>query len=313
MKKKLGLLLVVVLILGISVLPGCSREAKPPVGEPPVEEPPVEEPPVEEPNIVRLVDPVVVVINNHAAARPQSGLQEASIVYEYFAEGGITRLLAVFDKLSDENVVIGPIRSLRPYFAVQAVEYGGVVAHSGMSQRTRELIKGLGLKQLTSSTTLWRDSSRNAPHNLYTDLEKLYKARGKSDVDAKVVERAELPEGFEEGKEIEVMGHNVSYTYDEERDVYLRFVKGKAHKDRESKKQYYARRVILRANKHRDVPGSDLLEIDLEGAGEALLYESGRMYKIRWEKTGGKTGYYFPDGTPVSLEEGNTWVQVIRE
>ena len=40
--------------------------------------------------------PIAVMINNHAVARPQSGLNSADIVYEALVESGITRYLAIF-------------------------------------------------------------------------------------------------------------------------------------------------------------------------------------------------------------------------
>ncbi|MFQ6847416.1 MAG: DUF3048 domain-containing protein, partial [Clostridium perfringens] len=58
--------------------------------------------------------PFMCIIENSRAARPQSGLSEADIVYETMAEAGIPRFLAVFYENSPE--VIGPVRSVRPYF-----------------------------------------------------------------------------------------------------------------------------------------------------------------------------------------------------
>ena len=55
-----------------------------------------------------------VVIENFPDARPQSGLDKASIVYETVSEGGITRFLAVFQE--NEVAEIGPVRSARIYF-----------------------------------------------------------------------------------------------------------------------------------------------------------------------------------------------------
>ncbi|MDP7421928.1 MAG: DUF3048 domain-containing protein, partial [bacterium] len=43
--------------------------------------------------------PISVMVENHAKARPQTGLDKADIVYEVLVEGGITRFMAVyFDK-----------------------------------------------------------------------------------------------------------------------------------------------------------------------------------------------------------------------
>ncbi len=54
---------------------------------------------------------LAVKVDNYPQARPQSGLNEADIVYEEPVEGGITRLVAVFQCQSP--ALIGPIRSAR--------------------------------------------------------------------------------------------------------------------------------------------------------------------------------------------------------
>jgi hypothetical protein len=314
MLKRKWLWLFIAVLLAALLAGGCTKTEAVPEEE---QEEEVEEIVVEDHRIiVEKVKPVTVVINNHTAARPQSGLQQASNVYEFLVEGGTTRFLAVFDDYYEKDFVVGPVRSLRPYFAVQGLEHGGVVAHSGYSARTAEMIRGLGIKQVTSAAYLWRDSSRNAPHNLYSHVHKLYKARGDSSVAELIFEPKELPGGYDGGEEFEVVygnGYKVSYVYDGEQESYLRFINGRAHGDRESGKQYHARRVIVRTAKHTNVPElGALVDISLDGSGEGYMYEAGRKYVIRWEKKGGKTGYYYQDGTPVETGWGNTWIQVVR-
>jgi hypothetical protein len=64
-------------------------------------------------------------IENHADARPQSGLSKADVVYEAVAEGGITRFLSVFYcAVSSQSLRIAPVRSARVYFINWAAEYG---------------------------------------------------------------------------------------------------------------------------------------------------------------------------------------------
>ncbi len=313
MKKALLWLLIAAFLFAV-LLSGCGKKPAP-VNEPGIEEETEE---IEEDSTIRVekVKPVCVVINNHRAAWPQSGLQQASIVYEFLVEGGTTRYLAVFDRHFEEDFVVGPVRSLRPYFGEQAREYGGAIAHSGYSIRTEEMIKGMGLKQITSAQYLWRDSSRNAPHNLYTHISKLYKAIGASDITELEFEPMELPEEYEEEFNPEIvynLNYKVSYKYDAENAEYLRFINGGPLVDRESGKQYSATRVIVRTAKHTNVPGPEaLVDIDLSGSGSGFLYEAGRKYEILWEKKGGKTGYYYSDGTPVEIGWGNTWIQVVR-
>lgn len=71
--------------------------------------------------------PLLVMIENHADSRPQSGLNNADIVYEAVAEGGITRFMGVFYcnavRGSANKYDVGPVRSARTYFLDLASEY----------------------------------------------------------------------------------------------------------------------------------------------------------------------------------------------
>lgn len=266
------------------------------------------------------IEPAIcVVINNHPSARPSSGLQQADIVYEFLVEGGSTRYLAVFRTKHLEDFLIGPVRSLRPYFAVQSLDYGGIVAHSGYSVRTMQMISGLGIFQIGDvGNNFWRDNTRRAPHNLYTCIDNLYRV---SLARIEAVERTYMlqsePEAeYETGISVEIRysGHNkVNYIYDEEAGVYYRFINDNPHTDRETGEQYYADRVIIRETSHRNVPGPEgLVDIDLHGSGEGLLYEHGRKYSVTWERPGRETKYFYGPDQPVEPIAGTTWIQVVR-
>lgn len=81
--------------------------------------------------------PLLVMIENHADSRPQSGLTNADIVYEAVAEGGITRFMGVFYcnavRGSSQKYDVGPVRSARTYFLDLASEYADypLYAHVG--------------------------------------------------------------------------------------------------------------------------------------------------------------------------------------
>lgn len=55
-----------------------------------------------------------------------------------------------------------------------------------------------------------------------------------------------------------------------------------------------------------------LLDIDLHGSGEGLLYEQGRKYFINWKNSGKETTYYFGDNLPVGPIPGGTWIQIVQ-
>lgn len=129
--------------------------------------------PVKQPSLAR---PIAVMINNAPAARPQSGLAQADMVYEVLAEGGITRLIAVYQSYHGD-VTIGPVRSIRPYLIGIGESLGALLVHAGGSPEAYSILqqgRKEHLDEITNaSAPFWRDSSRKAPHNLYTNEEKL--------------------------------------------------------------------------------------------------------------------------------------------
>ncbi|MBI3397276.1 DUF3048 domain-containing protein [Candidatus Woesebacteria bacterium] len=79
----------------------------------------------EEKNMWEKHRPITAMIENHADARPESGLSKADVVYEAVAEGGITRFMSVFYcGTAAENVKAAPIRSARIYYVNFAAGYG---------------------------------------------------------------------------------------------------------------------------------------------------------------------------------------------
>ena len=46
------------------------------------------------------------------------------------------------------------------------------------------------------------------------------------------------------------------------------------------------------------------------GSGDAVILSQGKQVRVRWSKTapGAPTTYALPDGTPVRLPPGRTWV-----
>ena len=73
----------------------------------------------------------IMVVNNNLGL-PQSGIENAQVVYEMLEEGGISRLLCLFDQDTIKDVEkIGPVRSTRVNFDRKALEYDAVLVHWG--------------------------------------------------------------------------------------------------------------------------------------------------------------------------------------
>ena len=73
---------------------------------------------------------VAMKVDNYPAARPQSGLDHADIVFEEPVEGGITRLVAVFQ--CQQGGLVGPLRSARyPDLGIADLLSRPIFAHVG--------------------------------------------------------------------------------------------------------------------------------------------------------------------------------------
>ena len=86
---------------------------------------------------------IAVMIDNVGSAIPQTGLNEAMIVYEAIVEGGLTRLMAIFKDPKIED--IGPSRSARPYFIDYAMENDSIFVHYGGSPKALGEVESFNL------------------------------------------------------------------------------------------------------------------------------------------------------------------------
>ena len=134
----------------------------------------------------KTASPVLaVMIENSLEARPQSGLTDAGVVFEAVAEGGITRFIALYQE--SEPLLIGPVRSVRPYYLDWAAAFDAGIAHVGGSDAALQMVRsgnyGVDLDQFFNDAAYWRSKDRRAPHNVYTDyahLSQLIESKGQT-------------------------------------------------------------------------------------------------------------------------------------
>lgn len=114
--------------------------------------------------------------NGEDGARPQTGLDEAGVVFEAIAEAGITRFAAVFQ--NPKSKAIGPIRSLRSYYLDWDTPFDCTIVHAGGSDDAVAAVAAGGYRDLTESLVyMWRDNTSYwAPNNLLTSPSLLAKA-----------------------------------------------------------------------------------------------------------------------------------------
>ncbi len=263
---------------------------------------------------------VAVSVENSPAARPQSGLTEAELVYEFMLEGGITRFLAIYWPEVPEKV--GPIRSARPVLVKTAQSYDALFLHAGASPDGFAILAVndvLHLDQLYKSQYFWRSSKKNAPHNLYSGQEPLENYL--DDLSEKEYPEqfnfltASVISNFKEAKNISIKyqeSYEVLYEYNSVENNYLRFLNGKDNRHLvESGEQITAKNIIVQHVKTSTKDSEGRQDIDLESGGEMTLFRDGMVIEGSWENDDGKIIYLDDDENEIEINRGQTWIQVV--
>lgn len=276
--------------------------------------------------------PLAVMVENHTQARPHTGLDEASIIYEAIAEGGITRFLAIYGPLTPDKV--GPVRSARTYYLDWDLEYDAFYAHCGGNIDALDLIPQLGIKDLdqfsVGSKAYWRENrgGRATEHTMYTDTKKLYseaKDKGwditKSDFTSlefkNDLDKAQRPTSQTVKVNFSTEPYNVTWKYDPESNEYLRYVGATAHKDEKNDKQLKAKNIIVQVV-NRTATTTKINEpgwnMDTVGEGKAKIYLDGKEIEAKWKKTSEKarTLFYDAQGKQIKFNPGVFWYEIVH-
>lgn len=276
-------------------------------------------------NKTPLKRPIAFMINNIPEAWPQSGIYAADYVYEMLVEGGLTRLMAVYTT-NTEVSKIGPVRSARHNFLDLSMEYDAIYAHFGGSPKAFTDIAALKIPSLNGivldGKMYWRDKNRKAPHNAYTSITKTleYAKNYGYDKDVTInhftynkIDKA--PDG-NPALNIEIpysYSHMSSYTYDTQTGLYKRFMRGNPHIDDLTKSQLCAKNIIIQFAKNTVMDDENRQDIFLVGTGRGYFISGGKYINIKWEKKSrsGKTMFYDENGKELSLNNGQTWIQIV--
>ncbi|MFC5404614.1 DUF3048 domain-containing protein [Cohnella soli] len=269
--------------------------------------------------------PFSVMINNLAPARPQSGLTQADTVWELLAEGGITRLVAIFQSKSFTDP-IGPVRSIRPYFIQVGEFYSGVLVHVGASNDAFAILRKQHKEDLDEITNagayFYRDKSRKAPHNVYTTLEKLQAGAAKHKYkdtatvplikfDSNPASLASAAAASKIDIKFMLSDYKVTYEYDAQKLVYNRFINGKPHIDKNNDQQLTTTNLVVLNARHDIKDDVGRLVVDLDSGGDALLFQQGKVISCKWERKNGDVIRLVKDGEELPFLPGVTYYHVV--
>lgn len=275
--------------------------------------------------------PLAIIVENHPEARPQVGLEKASIIYEAISEGGITRFMAIYGPQDAENV--GPVRSLRTFFLDWAEEYNAFIAHVGGNIDALDRVGPEGVLDLDQFAlgvkAYWREAQAGVAteHTMYTSTKKLY--------DAAKTKGWEMtgnftPLKFQNADEFEFSPisnttliipfssatYEVKYIYEPVKKVYLRYIAGISHKDRVSGNQLSATNIVIMSVSRTHTPtriNEESWTFDTVGQGEIKVFYGGKQINGVWKKTDKKsrTKFYESNGKEIQFLPGQFWIEVV--
>lgn len=271
--------------------------------------------------------PLLVQVENLSDARPQSGLQDAGVVYEYVTEGGISRFSAIYT--SPPKGRVGPIRSARLVTISLAKIYGAVVVYSGGSTYIKGQMRSGGIPNAdenTASGDLFRDNRRAAPHNLYSDGSHL--ADLESHVNAEPVTLSLWsrisPQSVTGGRSVSQVSVPVSdfemptFSYDAAATAWKRTEPdtGPLLDANTGSPIVVSTLIVQQVAIHPspevvDVNGATGVDHDVTGGGKAQVFTAGREFDATWTQGSSGPPSFTTSSGPAPIAPGLVWICLV--
>lgn len=261
---------------------------------------------------------LVIKIDNAAAARPQTGLGDADVVYVEPVEGGLTRIAAVYS--TKLPAVVGPVRSARETDVELLAQFGHpALAYSGAAPELGPMLHAAPLANASPAEApgaYFRDNSRPAPHDLY-------------------VRPAQLPAGTEPrtvlrfgpvpAAGVPTADHHVQFQsaacdfhWARQEGRWQVAMDGSPLMSTDSGQMGAATVVVQKVAVSAgtvpgDVAGNPSPVARTVGSGDALVLRDGQSFQAKWsrpERTAA-TVYSDTNGQPLPLAAGPVWILLV--
>jgi len=281
--------------------------------------------------------PLAVVINNIPESLPMNGVSEADIIYEVLVEGGITRMLALYQDVSRVEKV-GSIRSARHYTVEIANSYDAILASAGASPQALSMVKQLGIPHLNEvegplREIFFRDRNRvpgrrlESLHSVVLTGERAAEWLPKYDFRILLEEDREqvftfvedgTPRGGSAAVEISVRfnsGNTTNFTYKPEDKVYNMREFNRDFIDANDNSSPAFTNILILKTSVSPIrgDGAGRLNIETTGTGDGYFICGGKYIEIDWARADRDSPFMYSlkDGSSLRFGVGRTYICVI--
>ncbi|MFF9124092.1 DUF3048 domain-containing protein [Streptomyces sp. NPDC014889] len=309
---------------GCTARHGAAEEQQDGKGHSPAPQAPVRELPKTPVPSPEHAGPVLAVkIDNVGAARPQTGLNDADIVYAEQVEAGLSRLIAVY--ATRLPPVVGPVRSARESDLELLRQFDHpTLAFSGAQRKLLPLINAAPLTPRTPDAkpdAYFRGAAKPSPHNLYLHPGKLLGSAPGAGALTTGFHYGPAPAGgrAETSRTVRYPAARFTFTWSAGRHGWQVAMDGRQTVTTDGRKVAPATVVV----QHVKVRKSDLHDklghytpyTETVGSGKAEVLRDGRVYDATWKRPSAADGTRFTaaDGTDVNFARGQVWVVFTAE
>ena len=286
--------------------------------------------------------PVAVMLNNIKKAQPQLGVSKADMIYEIPAEGGVTRLIALYQEI-DKAGTLGSIRSARPYYLEVALGHDALLVHAGGSEEAYRDIQNWsvdnmdGVRGGSDEKIFWRDPDRRKSmgyeHSMLTSGENIqeyvdnhfrvfhesdYHWRQTYSDTANLAASDNLTRYGAIPAEKITVPYNGGYKtgvfeYDAKTNRYLANQYGKPHIDGITGEQIGAENLLILDTAMEVLDKEGRLKVRMTGTGTGVYCQSGYAIPIKWQKTDRNSPFVYTheNGDLLTLLPGQTYICMI--
>ncbi|GII98802.1 hypothetical protein Slu03_11800 [Sediminihabitans luteus] len=270
---------------------------------------------------------LAVKIENSVPARPQTGLDQADVVWEEVVEGGITRFVAVYH--SQVPGEVGPIRSVRPMDPAVVAPLGGPFVFTGGQDPFLADVADAGIQAIVmddGDPGFYRTDDRAAPHDVYADPQDFWD-QADADHDDLPPAQFAFAESAQESTAATAgdAAGTLTARFSGVQTTVWTWASGAYERsdgdvpavDAGGSRLTAANVVVLSVRMvdtgYLDPAGNPVPESELVGTGTGLLLSQGKAVEVAWSKddVGAVLALTGPDGEPALLAPGSTWVELV--